>query len=150
MGDGDKGARLSRSLRQPLRALVRFSVGKIEWQPGCNDVPVFAGGGRHGVNFGANQGCEIAGAQLAGVGDRPIEAVQEMIEWAWRFPRQKWPGVEKGRIRIISQVVCVSGLGQANLTETCWFFVNSNKKISLIKFVGKCGEERRLFRNLRS
>ena len=79
MGDGDEGARLSRSLRQPWRALVRFGVGKIERQPGCDDVPVFAGGGRQGVNFGANQGCEIAGAQLAGVGEMATEAVQEMI-----------------------------------------------------------------------
>ena len=54
-------------------------VGKIERQPGCDDMPIFAGARPHGVNFGADQGGEIAGAQLAGVGDRPIEPVQKMI-----------------------------------------------------------------------
>jgi hypothetical protein len=67
MGDGDESARVPRSLRQLRPALVRFRRGKVERQPGRDDMPVFAGGGRQGVNFGADKGGEIVGAQLAGV-----------------------------------------------------------------------------------
>jgi len=41
---------------------------------------------------------------------------RRLIEWAWRFPRQKRPGVEKGRIRIIFQAVRIGDFGQVNLT----------------------------------
>ena len=79
MGDGDKGARRPRPLRQFRRALIRSGVRKIERQAGRDDVPVFADAGPHGVDFGADQGGEIAAAQLAGVGDRPIEPAKKMI-----------------------------------------------------------------------
>ena len=79
MGDGDEGARLPRALRQLRPALIRSGGGKIERQPGRDDVPVFARARPHGVNFGADQGGEIVAAQLAGVGDRPIEPAQKMI-----------------------------------------------------------------------
>ena len=79
MGDGDEGARRSRALRQPRPALVRLGVAKIDRQPGREDVPVFAGARPHGVDFGSDQGGEMAVAQLAGVGDRPIEPAKKMI-----------------------------------------------------------------------
>ena len=43
MSDGDKSARLPRPLRQPRPALVRRRMGKIERQPGCDDMPIFSG-----------------------------------------------------------------------------------------------------------
>ena len=79
MGDGDEGARLPRSRRQPWPTLVRPGGGKIEGETSRDDMPVLACGGRHGVNFGADQSRELAGAQLAGIGDRPVEPVEKMI-----------------------------------------------------------------------
>ena len=59
VGDGDKGARLPRSLRQLRPALVRFGAGKIEGEPGGDDMPIFAGARAHGVNLGADERGEI-------------------------------------------------------------------------------------------
>jgi hypothetical protein len=86
-------------------------------------MPMFSGARTHGANFGADQGGETVGAQLARVGDGSIEPVEKMIrqldkiiarafiglhniqgfrvpserdECARRFARQKRPGVEKG------------------------------------------------------
>ena len=55
MGDRDEGARLPRPLRELRPALVRFGAGKIERQPGGDDMPIFAGARGHGVNFGADE-----------------------------------------------------------------------------------------------
>ena len=79
MGDGDKSARLPGPLRQPRPALLRRCTGKIERQPGCDDMPVFPDARSHGMDFSADQGGEIVGAQLPGVGDGPIEPVDKMI-----------------------------------------------------------------------
>jgi hypothetical protein len=79
MGDGDKGARLPRPLRQPRSALVWRRMREIEREPGCDYMPIFSGARTHGVNFGADQGGETVGAELAGVGDGLIEPVEKMI-----------------------------------------------------------------------
>ena len=175
MGDRDESAGLSRTLRKLLRAFARLGWGKIEWQPSRDDMPIFAGARSHGVDFRADQSGESLAAQLAGVGDRPVEPAEKMIgrlkeiiarpliglddvARVQRAIREVRVGVkisapetarrrERANPHISFQGVRVGGVGQANLTETCWFFVNSNRKIGLIKFVGKYGEERRLFRN---
>ena len=79
MSDGDEGAGLPRSLRQLRGAFVRLGGGKGERQPGCDDMPIFAGARPHGVNFRADQSGEGVAPQLAGVGDRPVEPAQKMI-----------------------------------------------------------------------
>ena len=53
--------------------------GKVERQAGGENVPEFADLGAHRVQFGADQRREIVGAKGAGVGDRPIEALEEMV-----------------------------------------------------------------------
>src|ERR1700729_4408790 len=67
MSDGDEGAGLPRSLRQLRGAFVRLGWGKVERQPGCDNMPILAGAGRHGVNLGADQSGERLATQLAGV-----------------------------------------------------------------------------------
>jgi hypothetical protein len=42
MGDGDKGARLPRSLRQTQSALVRRRAKEIDREPGCDYMPIFS------------------------------------------------------------------------------------------------------------
>jgi hypothetical protein len=52
---------------------------EIDREPGCDYMPIFSGARTHGANFGADQDGETVGAQLARVGDGPIEPVEKMI-----------------------------------------------------------------------
>src|SRR6185437_8047135 len=71
--------RRPRALGQLRPALIGFGMGEIDRQPGRDDMRVFAGAGRQGVNLGADQGGETAAAQVPCVGDRPIEPAEKMI-----------------------------------------------------------------------
>ena len=79
MSHGDESARFPRPGRQHRPGFVRFGRGKIERQSGRDNVPIFARRRRHGVNLSPDQGGEVIRAQVAGIGDRPIEAAEKMI-----------------------------------------------------------------------
>ena len=80
MGDGDEGAGLAGAARE-FAARSRRLVGaaKSSGRPTarmCHSSPTL---GRHRVQLGADQRGEIIGAGGARVGDRPAEAVEEML-----------------------------------------------------------------------
>ena len=52
-----------------------------------------------------------------------FRASLERVEWVCRFPRQKRPGVEKGRMRMGGQVVAFAAPGQACSHENVMAFL---------------------------